>query len=137
MYKPEPTFEDYELAACEAALENAEIIAAHSLRFWDADTAELLHSDPWEHPSWDVAAALAEEGWDDPVDAARVLEDTVISDHRLVGLAETPTGRPHVRPATEALLEEDLDVDLLRDRVLALAPAAWSAAQIRAEVRAA
>ncbi|PWV44553.1 hypothetical protein [Nocardiopsis sp. L17-MgMaSL7] len=141
MYEPEPTFEDYDLAAYEAALENAEIIAAHSPRFWDADAAELLRQDPWEHPSWDVAEALAETGWDDPADAARVLERTVIADHRLLGLAETPTGRPRIRPATEALLEESFGEELLHERVLALVPidadGTWPAEQIRAEVRAA
>ncbi|MFE9247051.1 hypothetical protein [Nocardiopsis sp. NPDC006938] len=136
MYDPEPTPEDYELAAL-ADLEDAQIVQAHSPRFWDPDTAELLPADPWEHPSWDVheALALAEGGWDDPAIAARVLEDTVIADHRLVGLAETPTGRPHVRPVHEALAEEPDPEELLYEQVLALVPVSvdgsWPADEAR------
>ncbi|MEU3020184.1 hypothetical protein ABZ635_22635 [Nocardiopsis sp. NPDC007018] len=119
MYDPEPTPEDYDLAAL-ADLEAAQIIAAHSPRFWDADRSELAYVDPYDHPSWDVADALTETGWDDPAQAARVLEDTVIADHRLLGLAETPTGRPRLRPVDEVLVEETDPEVLFHERVLAL-----------------
>ncbi|MEU3017169.1 hypothetical protein ABZ635_07215 [Nocardiopsis sp. NPDC007018] len=137
MYEPEPTPEElYELAAL-ADLEAAEIVQTHSPRFWDADTAEVAFCDPYDHPSWDVREALTEAGWDDPADAALLLEQTVQTDYRLVGLVDTPTGRPHVRPVNEALLEEPDGEEALHERVLALVPSTRPADQIRAEVRAA
>ncbi|MFE0270470.1 hypothetical protein ACFWZ7_24765 [Nocardiopsis alba] len=122
----DPTPDDYELAAL-AALEDAELIAAHSPRFWDADTAELHTSpdagDPWSHPSWDVAAALAEDGWDDEADAVEILDRTLITDHRLLGLSDTPTGRPHIRPIDEALVDGPTPEEELYEELLALLPA--------------
>lgn len=119
MYENEPTFDDL---AEIAAAEDAALIAAHSPTFWDTDAAELAYghdpADPWTHPSWEVTEALA-GGWEDPAAAIEVLDQTVIEDSRLTGLADTPYGRPTVRHVDEPLTEEAF-VDL----VLALVPVA-------------
>ncbi|WP_116247734.1 hypothetical protein [Nocardiopsis sp. FIRDI 009] len=95
-------------------------IRAHSPRFWDADNSELAAADPWEHPSWQVEADLA-DGWDDPAAAVEVLEHTVIEDARLSGLADTPTGRSWVRSAEDALADPYLTPEEeLHERLLAL-----------------
>lgn len=95
----EPTPEELDQIA---ALEEAELVRAHGLRVWDAETAEWVREDPYEYPFWDVVAA----GWDDPADAVRVLERTVIADHRLLGLADTPVGGSTVHSIDEALADE-------------------------------
>lgn len=86
----EPTFD--ELAAIEAA----EVVSAYSPTFWDVDQAELARGygpdDPYGHPSWDVAAALAEDGWDDPAVAIEIREQTSIDDARLTPLTLTTYG---------------------------------------------
>ncbi|WP_053616240.1 hypothetical protein [Nocardiopsis sp. NRRL B-16309] len=69
MYEDEPTYRD-PLDTIEDLL----AIREHSPRFWDADTAEQATTDPYDHPSWDVADALAEDGWDDPAAAIEVRE---------------------------------------------------------------
>ncbi|MFJ9558394.1 hypothetical protein ACIRPH_31690 [Nocardiopsis sp. NPDC101807] len=63
-------------------LEDLLAIRAHSPRFWDPDAAEQVAVDPWEHPSWDVAADLA-DGWDDPDEAALLLDAVLVDDTQL------------------------------------------------------
>ena len=62
-------------------LDDLLVIRAYSPRFWDADRSELVDTDPWEHPSWDVDAALT--GWDDLEEAALLLDATVVDDSQL------------------------------------------------------
>ncbi|MFE3457399.1 hypothetical protein ACFXKD_07610 [Nocardiopsis aegyptia] len=69
MYEDEPTYRD-PLDAIEDLL----AIREHSPTFWDTDAAEQITADPYEHPSWDVADALTEDGWDDPAAAIEVRE---------------------------------------------------------------
>ncbi|MET9713363.1 hypothetical protein [Nocardiopsis alba] len=123
MYNDDPTPDDYELAAYMNALEDAELVQAHSPRFWDADTSELTTDDPYEHPSWDVHEALTgDDGWDDETEAVEILDRTLITDHRLTGLADTPTGRPTVRPVDEALIDGPTPEETLYEELLGLLP---------------
>ncbi|WP_017584310.1 hypothetical protein [Nocardiopsis valliformis] len=110
------------------AVEDALAIAAHSPRFWDAEGGEQASADPFEHPSWDVADALAEDGWEDPSEAALLLEQTVIDDSRLTPLAETPTGRREVHRIDELFLDAPVGEEALHEQVLALVPVATDGA---------
>jgi len=89
MHEDEPTYFD-PLDDIEDLL----AIRAYSPTFWDAAAGELVGTDPWEHPSWDVADDALADGWDDPADAVEVLEQTLIGDHRLTPLADTAYGPP-------------------------------------------
>jgi hypothetical protein len=100
MYEEEPTRDVLD------DIEDLLAIRAWSPRFWDADAGEQTTVDPWEHPSWDVTDALT-QGWDDPADAADVLDQVVIEDARLTPLSDTPTARPAVHPL--ALMPVDVD----------------------------
>ncbi|OOC52476.1 MULTISPECIES: hypothetical protein [Nocardiopsis] len=92
----------------------------HSPRFWDADAAEqVTGADPFEHPSWDVYEALAEDGWDDPAEAIEVRE-LLADDIRLAPLADTPTGRPRVRPVDAVLVDRPTPEEELHTHLLAL-----------------
>ena len=120
MYEIEPTFDEL------AAIETAEVVAAYSPTFWDADAGEQMPGygpdDPYGHPSWDVAEALT-GGWDDPAQAAEeILQATVIGDERLMPLAETPTCRPRVRCIDEVLVDALTPEEELHTSLLALAP---------------
>lgn len=110
MYDDEPTLDAL------AAIEDAALIRAHSPRFWDADTAEQVTADPYEHPSWDVHDALTgEDGWDDPAEAIEIREH-LADETRLMPLADTPTHRPQVHLVDEYLTAHDSgdpDEDLL------------------------
>lgn len=132
MYEDEPTFDAL------AAIEDMEMMRAHSPTFWDADTGEQTSVDPWEHPSVEVADAL-ESGWDDPAEAALLLEQTVIDDARLTPLAETLTGRPRVHRIDELLVDAPVSEELLLEQ--ALVPVAtdgsWPADEAGLEVAAA
>ncbi|RKR98984.1 hypothetical protein DFP74_6705, partial [Nocardiopsis sp. Huas11] len=89
-----------------------------------ADTSALVGSDPWEHPSWDVADTLADEGWDDPAVAVEVRE-LLADEARLVPLADTPTGRPRVRPVDAVLADRSpTPAEEFHAALLALVPAA-------------
>ncbi|WP_017590822.1 hypothetical protein [Nocardiopsis ganjiahuensis] len=135
MYDNEPTYYDP-----LDALEDALAIAAHSPTFWDADTGEQTSVDPWEHPSWEVHEDLA-AGWDDPAEAALLLEQTVIDDARLTPLADTPTGRREVHRIDEVLVDAPVGEELFHEQVLALVPVAtdgsWPADDTGWEVAAA
>ncbi|OLT26575.1 hypothetical protein BJF83_20645 [Nocardiopsis sp. CNR-923] len=110
------------------AVEEELAIQAHSPRFWDVDSAELAVVDPAEHPSCDVHQALTgEDGWDDPAEAAAVLEETVITDARLLAsLSDTPVavGRPLVaRSAADVLIDRSpTPGEELHEALLALVP---------------
>ncbi|MFI6579353.1 hypothetical protein ACIBFB_26520 [Nocardiopsis sp. NPDC050513] len=119
MYDDEPTYRD-PLEAIEELL----AIREHSPTFWETGAAELTTADPFEHPSWDVHEALTgEDGWDDPAEAARVLDQTVVEDARLVGLADTPTARPRVYAIDDVLADRyPTPSEELRTQLLALVP---------------
>ncbi|SIO84646.1 hypothetical protein [Nocardiopsis sp. JB363] len=118
MYEDEPTFDAL------AAIEDMEMMRAHSPTFWDTDAAEIVHGhdpdDPWNHPSVDVEAALA-DGWDDPAEAIEVRE-LLADDVRLTGLADTPYGRPTVRLVDELFVDEPTGEELFHDLGLDLVP---------------
>ncbi len=113
MYDDDSTYRD-PLEVVEEML----AIREHSLTFWDADAAELVGADPYEHPSWDVHEALTEDGWDDPAAAIEVRE-LLADDVRLTPLADTPAARPVVRAIDDVLAdrfgspEEELHTALL------------------------
>ena len=114
MYDDDSTYRD-PLEVVEEML----AIREHSLTFWDADAAELVGADPYDHPSWDVHEALTgEDGWDDPAEAVEVRE-LLADDVRLMPLADTPTVRPRVWPVGDVLAdrfgspEEELHTQLL------------------------
>lgn len=117
MYEDEPTFDAL------AAIEDMEMMRAHSPTFWDTDAAELAHghdpADPWNHPSVDVEAALA-DGWDDPAEAAGLLEQTTTG---IGALADTPRlGGWRVYPADELWADAPTPEESLHEQVLALVP---------------
>ena len=98
-------------------------IRQHSPRFWDADAGELATVDPYEHPSVEIADALAEDGWDDPAVAVEVRE-LLAEEVHLTPLADTPYGRPTVHHVDELLVDEPTGEEAFADLVLALVPVA-------------
>jgi hypothetical protein len=93
-------------------IEHTLAIHEHSLTFWDADAAELVRGadpdDPWAHPSWDVADALAgEDGWDDPAEAVEVRE-LLADETRVMALADrSPSPAEEFHTALLALVPVD------------------------------
>lgn len=122
------------------AVEETLALRAHSPRFWDAEGGEQASADPFEHLSWDVANALAEEGWEDPAQAVEIRE-LLVDDVRLVPLADTPYGRREVHRIDELFLDAPVGEEALHEQVLALVPVAtdraWPADEHELGVRAA
>ena len=78
--------------------------------YWDAEDGALAYGDdPDDHGGgrFEGSAEWEAPGWDDPAEAAEVLERTVVEDARLLDLAETPIGRPRLAPVAD-LLEQDV-----------------------------